>query len=233
MRNSFFWALVVFVGCSKLESNSIRTSGISASIRVSSNGSGSGASASLMVGKSATTYVDLSPGDTLVATVDGQSKTMARSSLFNVVTYGATINNADKEGTVYVVALNRTGDTSAPSSTCTLPGPFTLQAPQSGASFSRSSDDIVVTYTGPSTDAMSWEASGSCIEGRNNNVTGDPGSITIPKGTFKGTASGATTTCTVTLALKRKRSGALDAAYGYGGSITCEQKRSLTFSSKP
>ncbi len=237
MRHVFLFATVAIcasAACTKVESSSIRTAGMSALMSVSADGSGKSiASAQLLVDANGTDHIDLSAGDSLSATAGGQSQPMSRSNFLNIVTYNTEFQNQDKDGTEYVIAFVRTGDTNAPNSKVTMPAPFAIQAPAANASLSRATDDIVVTYGGGTSDKMSWQASGDCITSAGQSISGDPGTFTIPKGMLKAEASKAMTTCVVSIGISRSRSGQVDPAYGHGGTITAQQARSISISSKP
>jgi hypothetical protein len=221
--------------CTDLQSSDLKTAGMSAHINVTADGSGASTSAAtLNVDSNITDYVQLTAGDTLVTTVAGQTQTMAATTTLGIITYSAGFTSEDAAGTSYTVALNRSaGNTSAPSSTVTMPAPFTVSAPASSQSFSRANNDITVTYSGSGQpDAMSWTTSGDCINLASASISGDPGTFVIAKGTLALQGSNQTQNCTVTLTLSRTRVGTLDTAY-YGGAITAAQQRTVTFTSTP
>ena len=228
--------LLPFVpACSKVESSSILTSGMSALMSVSADGSGKTvASASLRVGDSALEYVDLSAGDSLLASSGAKSQSMARSSILNVVTYSTEFAGLDAAGTPYAIAFKRSVDSGAPSSTCTLPTPLTITSPPPSTSFSRASTDISVTWNGGSSDTMRYEIKGDCLAAKVDGIAGDPGIVVLARGTIAvGDPKNAGVTCAGTIVLKRQRTGKLDPAFGHGGSIFGEQVRSVSFTSTP
>jgi hypothetical protein len=232
----FFSSVFIASGCTSLQSQNVKTTGMQAIIYVVADGSGaSKASAQLNVGNNITDFVDLSGGDKFVASAGGQSKDMSRISLLGTVSYEATFSGLDSGGTTYTVALDRTTDVSAPSSTCTMPNPFTISAPTSSSTFSRALDDIVVTYaSGGTHDTMSWSAGGDCVRGMvSGTVSNDSGTFTIAKGTLVpiNPSPQTPTTCQAHITLTRSRPGQLDSHYGSGGSITAQQTRTVNFSS--
>jgi hypothetical protein len=241
MRASFFAmsavALVASAACTSIQSSSIKTSGMSAYLRVIGDNTGTTtASAQFNVDTNATDFVDLSSGDTAVASTGSLSQTMSRTDILGAISYQTTFSGQDAEGTLYTIALNRASDVSAPSSTVTMPHPFNITAPTSSASFSRTTSDIAVTYDNSgSTDQLSWSAQGNCINGQPSGVISpDSGSFTIPKGTITpADASQADATCQVTLSVTRVRQGTIDPHYGSGGSIASEALRTVTFNSTP
>jgi hypothetical protein len=224
---------VLGAACTSVKSTDLETSGMAAYIAVTADGQGNAyASAELTVDKNATDFVDLSPGDSFVATAGGTSQTMARSDLLGILSYNTNFSGKGAPGTAYTVALNRAApDVSAPSSTCSIPQSFDLAAPVAGAALSRGSD-VVVTYSNPGqSDPMTYQLSGTCVSNAGGTVPADSGSFTIAKGTL--VASGSLSSCDVTLTVSRTRTGQLDPAYGYGGNISCAQTRTLTFTSTP
>ncbi len=227
---------LTIAGCTDVQSADIKTAGMSAHMTVSADGSGnSSAVAQLNVDTNLTDFVTLSSGDSLVTSVSGQSQTMSRSDLLNDISYSASFTGQGGSGAAYTVAFTRTSDTSAPSSTCTLPDAFSITSPAAGASFSRASA-IAVSYGASGTsDAMSYSVSGGCVGGPiSAGISGDTGSFSIPSGTVTPTdSSHATETCQVTLTVMRSRAGHLDPAFGSGGSIRCMQARTISFTSTP
>jgi hypothetical protein len=222
--------------CTTLQSSDLKTSGISAHMQVTADGSGAtNVSATFNVDNNSTDYVDLTAGDTAAATVAGQTRTMSRSSTFGIISYETSFTGQDADGTLYTIALNRMSDVSAPSSTCTLPKPFNITAPTANTTASRAAD-LLVTYDAPGTqDTMSWQASGSCIQGiLGGNVAGDSGSFTIAKNSLLPVApSSAASTCQMQITLTRQRPGQLDTHFGGGGAILASQQRTVTFNTAP
>jgi hypothetical protein len=228
--------------CTSVKSSDLATMGMSAHMTVTADSPGSTtASASLNVDDNVTDYVDLSSGDSLVATAaGGPSQAMSRSNVLGIISYSASFTGQGAPGTAYTIAFKRQAPAvSALSSTCTLPEVFQLTAPSAGAAFSRASDDIVVTYSGSGQpDPITYEVTGSCVNTVTGNVPGDSGTVTLAKGSLTQSSSssssgGGSSSCTATLKLRRSRKGQLDPAYGYGGSISCDQVRTLSFTSTP
>ena len=123
-------------------------------------------------------------------------------------TTAASFQNADASGTPYNLAISA------------LP-----------ASASRGSD-LGITYSPAGLqDAIDYSIQGSCIDGVVNQVSGDPGTITIAKGSLV-QAKDAVTNCQVTGAINRARTGTLDPAFS-GGSIQGKQPRQVTVTSTP
>ena len=226
---------VLATACTSVHSSDLETSGMSAHMTVTADGSGAtGVSVELNVDDNFTDYVDLTDGDSLVATPSGgPSEALSRNDALGVISYSAGFTGKDAPGTSYTVAFQRQSpDVSAPASACTIPTPFTITSPPGGASFSRSSDAIAVTYGSSGTsDAMSYLVTGSCVNQASGPIAGDSGAFTVPRGVL--VAAGMTGSCTAQLSIWRTRDGQLDPAYGYGGGIACDQVRSVTFTSNP
>jgi hypothetical protein len=230
-------AVVLCAACTSVQSADIKTAGMSAFMEVSADGTGqTRATAEIHVDNNATDYVTLSSGDTLVASAGSQSQTMSQNDFLGTVGYLATFTDLDGDGTQYTIALKRTSDVSAPSSTCVMPKPFNITAPTANGTFSRSGADIMVTYDTTGTqDQMTWSAGGDCVKGMvDGTVSGDSGSFTIAKGLLVPTdASIQMMTCQAHITLTRSRPGQLDSHFGSGGNITAQQVRTVTFNSTP
>ena len=231
--------VVMFVlpACTSVASSDLKTSGMSSRITVTVNGAGaSTVSEQLNVDTNATDFVQLSSGDALTAKAGSQSQPMTGTSLLGAISYSAAFTGEAAENTAYTVSLTRASpNTSAPSSTVSIPAPFTISAPAASAQFSRATGDIVVTYS-PSgkADPVTWTISGSCTSGSSGSLTGDPGTFTIAHGTLLPPTvdAGAPPTCPLTLTLTRTRPGTLDPAF-QGGSITSSQQQTVEISSAP
>jgi hypothetical protein len=224
--------------CTTIQSQDLDTSGMHAIMEVSADGTGqTRVTADIYSGNSITDLVALSGGDQLTATSSGQSVVMHTVMFLGGTSYEADFSGLDTGGTMYKVALSRTRFASAPSSTCTLPDKFTIMAPTSSQSFSRALDDIVLTYTPAGTqDTMTWAAGGDCVRGMvDGTVSNDSGTFTIAKGSLVpiNPPPQNPTTCQAHVTLTRSRPGQLDPHYGYGGTITAKQVRTVTFNSTP
>jgi hypothetical protein len=232
-------AAASFIACTSVESSSIKTSGMSAYMSVVADGTGSTtATATLHVGNNITDFIDLSAGDSLVASSSGQSRTLNKQSFLGVTSYNNSFQGLDAEGTGYTIAFTRQSDTSAPSSACTIPKPFTISAPAANATFSRATDDVVLQWAASGTqDQMSYQVDGDCVRTvvQTTIQGGDSGSFTIAKSTLslQATDVHANDTCPVTVTLRRTRTGQLDSAFGHGGRIDGQQMRTVKFSSRP
>jgi hypothetical protein len=233
---AFFLAASSIAACSDVQSADVKTAGMSAHMSVSADGSGQSTSyAQLNVDTSLTDFVTLSNGDTLVTNVGGQSQTMSRSDVLNDISYSASFSGQASAGEAYTISFNRTSDTSAPMSSCTLPADFSITSPAAGTSFSRGSAIAVAYGAGGTSDGMSYTVSGGCVNGpKSAGIGGDPGTFTIGSGAIAPVdASSASQSCQATLTVIRTRMGQLDPAFGSGGEIQCMQTRTVSFTSTP
>jgi hypothetical protein len=244
MKN--FIPLIAFVAaCGTSESGSLLTSGIAADMSVSTTGDGTtNVTAELFDGSpDQLIFVDLQPGDELIATTGDSTMTLVKAQLLTIISYSATFASGSA-GDEFTIDFMRTIDGGAPTSSATLPDPFALDPV---ASTSSRAADLAVTYAPSGTsDGMLLEAEGDCIQIANGASATDSGTITIPAGTLvpigagSGSGSGSagsgsddSTTCTVTLTITRDRAGTLDSEFGAGGEIQGAQVRTATFSTTP
>lgn len=222
---------VLVSGCSTTDSADLTTHGIYADLGARSTGQGSTTVYATLYRDSPATldYVTLSGNDALVATNNGQDKTMSEAEFLNVVSHTATFAT-DTPGEVFDIAFLRTVDSGAPLSTAVLPDAFTL-GPVGGPK-SRAADLAVSWAPSGSGDHMSWQAYGDCIEIAGGTFVGDTGSERIAAGTLKKRqGDGIADSCQVTLTVSRTRDGDLDPGFGKGGSIVGAQDRSAQVSS--
>jgi hypothetical protein len=226
---------LVWIGCTDISSSNLKTQGMTAHFAITADGTGATTSAAILnVDTNATDFVQLVSGDALVTNVASQSQPMSANNVAGVITYTAGFTGQDAAGTPYTVAFNRSaGNASAPSSTVTIPQPFTVQ-PLAAQTFSRANDNITITYgAAQQTDSMSWSIAGNCLNIlAGNSLSGDPGTFVIAKGALVSHAAGGDQNCQATFTLSRSRLGTLDPAFG-GGSIDGIQQRTLTFTSTP
>lgn len=238
MRRIALWTVVLAAaGCQPVESTDIKTSGVYADIWVEADGSGeTDVGTTLRVGGAlSNTFLELQAGDELWATDGFASKQMSELFLLGYVSYFASFAG-DAEDTEYVVSFERADDVSAPDSWVRLPGPFEIVAPASGTSFSRASDNVVITWEPSGTlDDMSWRViGGSCADADNlPDIAGDPGVMTLEVGDVVALEGHESESCSITVELTRSRPGTLDPAYGEGGTVYARQVRKIELLSAP
>ena len=222
--------IALLAACGTTESSSLLTTGIAADMSAVTTGDGTTrVTAELFNGSpDQLIFVDLQPGDELVADVGGQSMTLAKTQLVTIISYDATFATGD-QGDEFTVDFQRMVDDGAPASTVTLPAPFTIDPV--AASSSRAAA-LTITYAPSGTsDPVGWQASGDCIEVATGAAASDSGSITIPAGML--TANSGSTSCMVTVSLTRERAGTLDPHFGKGGEIQGQQVRTAMTTSTP
>jgi hypothetical protein len=155
------------------------------------------------------------------------------SSLYPTeIHYNGSLDNV-KDGATYTVSLFRDTEVDAKNSVVTMPLAFDLIEPTASSSFSRTNDDIQITWQ-PIENNTYIEASfnTSCPDSNFNVVTytmkldQDDGAALIEAGKINdNTLSG---TCNTTLTLVKRRTGTLDPAY-IGGYISANQVRTMSF----
>jgi hypothetical protein len=220
-------------GCAKTESSDLLTSGMYADLAARSTGTGTTTvHATLYVGTpNHLNFVELTGDDQLTASYGGQYQVMNQTELLNIVSYSAEFPT-DVEGAAFDIVLDRSIDAGAPRSTATLPAKFSLSPPPETAP--RAAALTLSWSPAASADAMAWKATGACIGDAQGVITGDPGTLTIPAGTFmKRAGQNIADTCTVSITVTRSRPGVLDTHYGKGGVVTGSQDRTVMVMSTP
>jgi hypothetical protein len=228
-------ATCVVAGCSQVDSDAVRTSGIYADLSIEADGSGGSLTrASLKVGgNNSNTFINLSSGDSLVTRVGSTSYPMVRQEALGVVWYQA-VPPVDTANTAFRVSFLRNDDVSAPNSDVTLPAPFTITAPAPGSVFSRTSQAVVITWSGSgAADPLTWQVTGDCIVSQYGNQVSDVGTLTIPAGAIQPRANQGATNCTAQIRFHRTRAGSVDPAYGEGGELHARQTRFISILSTP
>ena len=150
------------LGCSKetTSSKNIRTGGIAALIDVyADTDTRHRARRARGGGSDSNTYVDLEGADELVATVDGEAKTL---TVVDTGIYEAKFSGVG-EDTEFSVTLDRGEDETASDNSGTLPAPFTLDDPADD--LSREEDELEVTWSPDSGEKEAARVEGDCIFG--------------------------------------------------------------------
>jgi hypothetical protein len=236
MFNRFTFASVCLVGlaamgCSKETTSSanIKTAGIAALIDVyADNATTATVHVKLVVGgSSSNTYVNLSNGDRLVATADGDEKELEE---VDSGIYEAEFSGLD-EGAEFTVTLERDDDETADANSGVLPPPFTLDEPESD--LSRADDDLEVTWApAESGDPMLVSFDGDCIFD-NDDEASDTGSYLVEKDTLDSTGGDEPKTCDIKVSLDRVREGSADSKLDRESWFKLHQRRSASFTSNP
>ncbi len=225
-----FGLMFLALGCKEsVESTDIRTTGIYPEITVEAEGNGSSTvTVKLKVGGSnSNTFLDLTGGDTLEATVEGETKTLRETS---DEVYSASFP-VDAEGTEFLIAFLRTEeDESAPASVVELPAPFELEVAPREAS--RATDDVELSWDPPGSGDLDWDMSGECIR-RQFDELPDDGTHVITADSIETSELDKDDSCTVTVQLERSQRGGIDEAFTEGGRIVAIQRRRGSFTSTP
>jgi hypothetical protein len=225
-------AVILAAGCEKVESTSVKTSGVYADLAATSYGEGTTeVEATLKVGGPlANVYLDLAGGDHLTARAGGHEADLDRLSFGDMVWYKVELP-VDAGGTEIILAFTRPDDVST-ESRVTLPQDLAPAVTGAGP-FSRSLDDVVIGWGGGSDDDVTVDLAGDCILAYGAGGGVDTGSVRIPGGILTAPSPAAPATCTVTATITRERRAAVDPAFGEGGQFVARQVRAVTFASVP
>jgi len=148
---------------------------------------------------------------------------------------GALYEDNNTDNTIYTITLERPVGESAPDSNVTLPLGFSITAPQSDTSFSRSTDNIDVSWDPiDNTTSLNITAALNCANSFDfitefNGPIPDTGNYTIPASTLTASSN----TCTLRIVLDRYQTGTIDPHYAPGSQITGHQKRYIDITSTP
>jgi len=218
------------LGCSKetTSSENIKTGGIAALIDVYADGASKArVHVELRVGgSSSNAYVDLEGGDKLIATADGDSKTL---QAVDTGIYEGEFTGVG-EDTEFSVTLERPDDTTASDNSGSLPAPFDLVAPADD--LSREKDELEVTWDPGSGDSMELEFEGDCIFDYQKGVP-DEGSYRVRPDTLNSTGGNEPEACDVELTAVRTRAGVADGKFDRESWFRLHQRRRVKFVSNP
>ncbi|CAN96203.1 MULTISPECIES: hypothetical protein [Sorangium] len=223
----------LLAGCTEtLDSQQIKTGGISATLEaIAESASSTTLRATLKAGgDESNTYVILSAGDRISATVDGEAVAMSAES---DGVYEAAVD-VGAGGTEIRVLLDRDDedDDDATNNVGTLPEPFDLEAlPREPVP---RGEDLTIAWS-PSTsgDDMVIDVKGRCIFSKTFDVGGDPGTYTIEAGELEATSSQETESCDVDVVIRRSRNGTTDNNLDPESSFELSQVRGGRFTSAP
>jgi len=239
--SSLIASLTFLSGCSEdTDSEDIETSGIYAAMNIDvDSDTQSTIDVELRVGGSGSrTYVNLTSGDTLTATLnDSETITLSKKSvaLDDKISYRGTFTGttAGTENSIIKVSFNRPSKTSAPNSNITIPAPIT-EFTSDVNTFDRSQDSLVLSWDAAgNNDDLKLTYQGGCIIDGSNTVV-DTGSYTINAGTIKNAlVLDPAESCSIDFYISRATTGEIDPAYGEGGYIKIRQIRSIAVTSAP
>jgi hypothetical protein len=218
----------VGLGCKTTSSVDLVTGGISADIRASATSEiASMVRVQLSPGNVVvvTDTVKLEGGDALYADAGSQRKQMGYGNL----DYEASFVTGAAE-TPFRVSFDRAkpDQVDAPDSTGTLPPPFNLQD-LGGAQISQEQNVVLTWSPSGTSDRMTLDIQGSCVEDQTLSIDGDPGTFTL--GAVELQPETIRSACLVTLTLHRTRTGVVDPNLNAGSRFLLEQVRQTTFNS--
>ncbi len=234
---------IACVACNSLESGDLRTNGMEPDIVVRSNNTDANSklNVNIHVGDSINSFVDLDAPDVMTASVNGGEATeLSESNLLGVTGYSMDVNTKEPDTEVIVILTRGEQDDGAPSSTVAFTQQLALTSPGAGASFSRATDDIEVTFTTEeSADGVRITVSGECIDSISLDVQAGDTAVTIEAGTILKRVdqdpedeNEIPDSCDIAVSAVRTRTGTLDPAYG-GGTIRHEFSASAQATSNP
>ena len=224
-------ALLLAVSCTDIDSEDLLTSGMSAAITVTARGDGNADVDAILRagGSTSTTFVELTADDALtVAAGEAAAVALEEYEIGALHGYHASVAG-DEPATVFTVALTRTVDDGAASTTIQLPAAFEVTAP--AADFSRAAD-FALAWGPVADEPMELTASGDCVNLYVTTIEADAGAFTIPANTLT-PIDGGSQNCEVTFTFRRTKVGSLDVAFEEGGSALGIQERTATSLSAP
>lgn len=227
--------LLLVTGCESVKSTDVATDAIWAdfSATVDADGGTRGQAVLRVGGETANTYVELDGGDALSATVGEETQDLSMVSVGELKVYLADFAT-DAEDSPVTFAFTREVETSAPSSTTSIPAPFTLTAPVGTPVVSRTTNPVTVTWEpAGSADTMAILLRSDCILDAYADIDGDPGSHTFEAGSLVPVDSQEGNTCEAEVTVWRRRFGTLDPAFTTGGSVQGTQERTASLSLAP
>lgn len=222
---------VAIAGCSGVVSEDLATARLYAELLAEETGGGQvKTKATLSVGPGSLTFLQLSAGDLLTATVGPTARAMTPRSALGVIWYEADFEGAPAGGAVKI-SLLRQRDSSAPESVATLPQGFEFSGPTANTTVPRTGG-MTASWSNPGKDdPMRISARGSCIQPVDAALASDTGSHRFDP--FLPTSGNESLTCDLLITLVRTGEGTVDPAYGKGGVFTATASRTLTLSSTP
>lgn len=234
------WAAV---GCQKIDSTDVRTSGVYAEFTLTAHSTTEAKlDATLWAGGAlSNTYLALTGPDHLTAYLGSNAYPMQGYTDI-VDEYYSAIVPYPATDTELSVAFERGPDNvSAPGSTVIVPALFAL-APTAKTQYSRANDPLEIDWAPfDPTQLVSWFVDGACVQLFGEDGAVDSGQVAIPAGTLqKPPPPGPDEEhhpippdqCTATVDVTKSRVGQVDPGFS-GGTFTASQDRGTTFTSVP
>ena len=220
--------------CSTVDSNDLRTSGITSHIVVSTDGSGS--TVTVEMGAGSLTSVELHNADRLVARSGDSEATFDQDDFLGRHTYTAHLVGVERPGTAVEVSLERGPDDTSVTSTVVVAPQLRVTGPTETTNVPRSQDLLLQTNHADGRIRVAWE--GSCVVPGDQEYAAD-GALVVPAGALvrPEPVAGATTApvpaaCLVTLTISRIIDGTLGEGYD-GGSIVAQRRLTRVIRSAP
>lgn len=222
----------VIVGCGTVESDSIKSSGLYALMRINSDGQRTDVWVNLSVGSPTGTLLDLSENDTFTATARGVERAFAKiPNILGDFSYETYFPFAEDNMEIRL-SLLRENEVDAPNSVVRLPEGFTVTSPVEDTVFAQDGD-ITVTWEPFGFDKdmfvffdIDCEVPEGQIGRGKTFVTEDTGSATyqmkdvlfdfVPRGD-----------CLSSVRVDRSQEGTVDPNFGHGGTIEATQYRTV------
>ena len=230
-------AVVGLGGCQEVGSGAVMTSSMYADLSVLATGDGmSQARATLRIGSmTSTTLVELQPGDTLTASSGALMKKLERTADPQDGFSYTGMFTGSSPGTPFSIAFTRQNEVSAPNSQTVLPPQVTHVMPTSGTSVSRAQSFVISWDAGASSNAdlIDVALTGPCVTGVARLGLPDSGQVMVPAAQLKNLPDMPGTSCSVQIAVARKRKGSVDPAFGAGGVFYGIQQSTVTINSIP
>lgn len=230
---------LIVTGCSTADSKDIRTSGIKADLRVTVKDNERRADVLATLRAGTLTYVKLGNDEAISVSGTDSSTDLRRNKSLGVTNYSGRLEGELRAGTEVTFNLQRDSDNeSAPHSTVALPERLQLIAPAVGTTASRQSPITVRFESGPTDLPTTVNWNGSCIQEGELRLPAGGVVGHIPAGRIKqspvspSAGQTATTSCTVTIKVFRRATGALDPAFK-DGSVVAEAQSSRDITSIP
>ena len=215
-------ALVALIGtaCTSIDSENIPTDSMTANIKISVHDSGNtDVQATLRIEDSALTYLDLTGGEHLTATMGGRTTRLV-PGFFD---YRGFLSDG-LAGHQVRIGLNRNQYDDAHDSYATVPTPFTLRVTTHPNEYD---DTIELRWNDRTREKTRIKADGHCIRDEEWKFQSwnDTGRLTMAMSQLPIRSSWSGRECTIELTVERCRDGRLDPHF-YGGTIEACQVRS-------
>ncbi len=211
--------LLMNTACSSIDSENIPTDSMTAHISVQAHENGvTDVRAILRMEDSALTYLDLTGGEYLTASMDGRTTTLHPS----FYAYHGSLSQA-RHGSVIRVGLNRNRYRDAQESVAIMPAPFNLRVTAEPNGYD---DTILLQWNDRTRERTRVKADGHCMSDEEWEFSSwnDTGELRLSMSQLPIRSYWSGDTCSIELTVQRCRDGVLDPSF-YGGQIEACQVR--------